>query len=232
MERLLAFEDEYARLAPTRERFWQLLEEAYAVWQEQDRSIPETLDELIDAVRFPEGLPLPEGQSLMTWVDEVPPYWIGPTAKLWLLASYIYPWQRDPHAPTVESPLMDRATHREFHTARRQLAKFWDRCGREILVQRSIPAKTVEAYIPREVRLIKMLTYLECALVHRTLDGGPGRQWMFALGPLLHGRKAPPRKVKAAKEFRAASAVEKESGSPWGGSIRSFARKARSHRSG
>jgi hypothetical protein len=187
------FTRQFKASAPARERFWEILAPAYDRWRGGRSELPPSLERLLRRVDFPEDLPLPREASFVTWARKTPDTWSDSKLALWQFVSEVYPERTKSGQLLTETALMDATVFQEFHDLRQDLARAWDRWGREIFIGRVLPDRLVKKYVVEQTQLIKCLIYLECALVRRTLDGGPGKIWMFGLIPLLTKGRAPRR---------------------------------------
>ena len=187
------FARQFKAFAPTRRRFWEILTPAYDQWREGRSELPPSLERLLHQADFPEDLPLPREASFVTWARKTPDTWSDSELALWQFVSEVYPESTESGRLLTETALMDATIFQEFHNLRQDLARAWDRWGRDIFIGRILPDRLVKKYFIEQTQLVKCLIYLECALVLRTLDGGPGKIWMFGLIPLLTKGRAPRR---------------------------------------
>jgi hypothetical protein len=161
--------------------FWRGLRSAYASHCKKVPHLPPSLEEFIDSVPPPEGLPVSNGKNLMQWAQQVPPKWSGQIQNLWDFVTQVYPSSLSDGAVTPKTQLIDESTYDELHEARKKIANFWNRLGKAALETKDVSQEDLAELLSVHRRLVKILSYLEGALVLRTLDKGPGRQYMFQL---------------------------------------------------
>ena len=177
-ERAAAFGREFDALFGARKIFWETINSTYKSWG-KGRDVWKSTQTLVDDAPFPLGFPLDASKNLLHWAATEPDTWSGAAHHLWNFAKELYPPALEDGTQPL-SVLLGDAEFEEFHKARAELSKFWNRLGKSLLHTKDISSESV-TFFPSQFRLVKLLAYLETALVMRTRDLGPHKQWMFEL---------------------------------------------------
>ena len=106
----------------------------------------------------------------------------GRAKLLWDYASMVYPPKSTATNLSVTGPL-NAAAYSRFDPARRNLAKFWNQWGAKVFLYDWVSLQDItEDFFPTHYRTVKLLCYLESALVRKTGAFGEGKKWLFKLG--------------------------------------------------
>lgn len=171
--------DEYDGLGPARQVFWETLEGCYNVVTIGDSRYPNTLNALVDSAQPLMGLPLPKDEHLREYPLKYADRLTGSERLLYDFSGKVYPAKREGKV-LEELSLIDRGKFSEFHNpARGALARFWNRWFELAYVGREIGVDTIVEMFGGQYRLVKLLTYLETALVQWTQDAGMPKRWLF-----------------------------------------------------
>jgi hypothetical protein len=104
----------------------------------------------------------------------------GSDLLLYDFARAVYP-SKDPSRSLKECSAIPDAFFDDFHQARGDLSRFWNRWGQAAYEFHELGLNTIKSNFVHH-RLIKILSYLEIALVQWERGAGGGKRWLFALG--------------------------------------------------
>ncbi|MGE0646266.1 MAG: toll/interleukin-1 receptor domain-containing protein [Nitrospira sp.] len=173
--------EEFDGLTEPRRVFWETLESFYACNFSAKAGYPSTLAALVDLVGPPRGVPLAQGEKLLDYPTKHRRLMTGSDPLLYDFCTLIYP-PSQPGKDLVACTGLGKDAFERFHTeSRGRLAKFWNRWGQTAYEGHILGVDTIFRSFDAHVRLLKILSYLEIALVQWTQDTTLGKEWLFRL---------------------------------------------------
>jgi TIR domain len=171
---------EWDDLGQARHFFWTNLGPYYSSHFRGRAGFPNTIEDLVDVVSPPVGLPLSPSEHLRDYPGNYGRQLQGSDLLLYDFARAVYP-SKDPSRSLKECSAIPDAFFDDFHQARGDLSRFWNRWGQAAYELHEIGLNTIKSNFVHH-RLIKILSYLEIALVQWERGAGGGKRWLFALG--------------------------------------------------
>lgn len=170
-------------LGPVRTDFWDALKSAYESWRKANpNSSYPSLEDLIDAAKFPPHLPIPRGGSLLQWHKQIGVTLTGANRQMQQFADTVYPWADEPSDSMPVPQYMNKEIFDKFHLARLKLSNHWHDVGILVLGEKTVSeASILDRYFPSQARLVKLLVWLEGSLCRRLRTPGQGKEWMYKL---------------------------------------------------
>ena len=167
-------------LAKSRMAFWDALRVAYA---KHSKDAAETrwlsVQELVDNAPPPPGLPLPPDEHMLDYPTRFGQSLQGSAAALYRFSRAVYP------AFAAGRLLSDFSVvapnhFQDFHFARMEHAKLWNRIGKLVYDNEIEFAKILEV-CPTAGPMVNSISYLEIALTQWCRGRGPGKIHLFHL---------------------------------------------------
>lgn len=177
IERQIRMQQEYDALFHSREIFWTNLRAFYKTFRAKNKHAPMDVASLIRAVGPPPGVWLGL-RSIRLWPDRCADALNQDQRTLWMFASSVYPRRETRQGEVWRWNVLSSsrpARAKAFHSARGELAKFWNRWAMVI------PRRRLRQGYLSASDLWCILAWLEIALVQWTDDRGPGKVWLFRL---------------------------------------------------
>jgi diguanylate cyclase (GGDEF)-like protein len=171
--------------------FAECAREAYRRFRGAASHLPETWEEATHSAKWPRNLPMPGNPPLRLWWVQ---FGIGLDAEdenLFKFAESIYPPfnSLDPR-PLRERSILTSSEFDVFDKARGGLADYFSLCG-DLMLQTPAFADFLEEKVrPNHYYKVKIVAYLELALLRAIgdkVETGPGKLGLFQLGALWKG---------------------------------------------
>lgn len=166
--------EELGKLNHVKEKFWGLLERAYADYRKHNPTISESIQDFLNIVKIP--------QELLNATDLRHVEIMGNSDQRTMddFVRKIYPFDKNTRLSKKEDSIfLDQNDFEEFNRARSDLSEFWDRWTKK----RSL--KKIKEEYSGEKNLIAALSWLDYA--HRTFVNEPNKlkEKMYELGHLF-----------------------------------------------
>ena len=174
-ENIMKMNDDYSELAGSREIFWTALREAYTHFRQSHQQVPESIEVLTRTCGSPPNLMPRKGRDLRLWpaenVDKLSP----DQRIIGEFASLVYPARNGHQGWVTDHTCISKAHAKQFHVARNELAKFWEKWVP------FIPTEYLcKNYVSAREQLL-LLAWLEIALYQWTNDPGEGKTALFQM---------------------------------------------------
>lgn len=172
-ERFYELVEQYDKLAKTQQRFWEILGAAHVRWSQSG-----SLDGLIAGAQIPSFLSRDGGRDSLETVQEWAANLGDEDRTLWNFVSEIYSKHE---AGKLNSNTLSETELDAFHDDRRELVKFWNRCG-ELLQDGELPVQRLkDRFVPGQNKLLTVLIYLHLRVKLCLGTAGSGAQAIYRL---------------------------------------------------
>ncbi len=158
---------------------------AYAAFQKgKSEDWPKDLRALLGAASLPPNVPVGRKVQIRNWLNDNQSHLNPDQRRMWEFAAAVYP------AYDLAGSVIPANERNDFHESRRQLATFFHRQWE------ATSNRQLYSVVPHTYDDVVLLSWLELALAHVLMDGGPpgdgygGKLGLFEYGRYLEKRHA------------------------------------------